>query len=45
MATVYELTKLGDEVAQGVIVDEEVAAILLADVAADDALIASIRSR
>lgn len=45
MATVYELTRLGDEVARGVVVDDEIAAILLADVAAEDTLIASMRSR
>lgn len=45
MATVYELTRLGDEVAKGVVVAEEVAAILLAAASDDDKLIASIRSR
>ena len=45
MVTVYELTRLGDEVARALVVDEGVGPIQLADVLADEQLIGSGRSR
>lgn len=45
MVTVYELTRVGDEVARGLVMDEGIAAIQLADVLADEKLIKSFRSR
>lgn len=44
MVTVYRLTRAGDEMARGVVTDEGVSAIALADVIADDMVIKSVRS-
>lgn len=41
---VYELTRLGDEVGRGLVVDADVAPIRLADVADDEAVLFSLRS-
>jgi hypothetical protein len=43
--TVYELTRLGDELARGLFVDDGVATISLADVADDEFVLASVRTR
>ena len=44
MVIVYELTRIGDEVARAVVVDEGVGPIQLADVSADEVVIKSSRS-
>ncbi|PZR31076.1 hypothetical protein [Caulobacter segnis] len=42
--SVYELTRLGDEVGRGVVVDPEVTPIRLADVEDDEAVLAAVRA-
>lgn len=42
---VYELTRLGDEVARGLVLDPGVEAVQLADVADDELVMSSLRSR
>jgi len=44
MATVYRLTRLGDDVARGLVVDDGVGAIGLCDVEADEIVIRGLRA-